>query len=170
MNTRLIKLEEKYKDLLVEMMNEWIKVEKKFSPYAIRKNDYTNFRYYLDNLDVDYEIDGKAPNTTFFLLDMDKNKFIGAINIRHYLNEDNKISGGHIGYGVRPSERRKGYATNMLNLGLLECKKIGLEKVLLTCDQDNIGSIKTILKNGGVFESEVIEDGNIENRYWIRVK
>jgi len=75
--------------------------------------------------------------------------------------------GGHIGYGIRPSERKKGYATKMLELALALCRQKGMEKVLLTCDKGNIGSAKTMSKNGAVLENEVEENGKTVQRYWI---
>ena len=75
--------------------------------------------------------------------------------------------GGHIGDGIRPSERRKGYATKMISLASEECKRRGMDKSLLVCDKDNIGSVKSIDNNGGVLESEVLEDGRLIQRYWI---
>ena len=74
---------------------------------------------------------------------------------------------GIIGDGVRPSERRKGIATKMIALALEECRKLGIEKVLMVCDKDNIGSAKSIINNGGILENEVEVDGVIEQRYWI---
>ena len=80
-------------------------------------------------------------------------------------------TGGHIGDGIRPSERRKGYATEMIRLALIECKKLGLDRVLMVCERDNIGSAKSIMKNGGVLEKEIINpDGSVEQRYWIEIK
>lgn len=96
--------------------------------------------------------------------------FVGAVNIRHYLNEGLRRTGGHIGDGIRPGERRKGYATAMLALALKECKKLGIDRVLVCCDKDNIGSAKAIVKNGGVLENEVEEDGHVVQRYWIDCK
>ena len=76
--------------------------------------------------------------------------------------------GGHIGDGIRPSERRKGYATEMIRLALIECGKLGIRRVLMTCEKSNIGSAKSIVKNGGVLENEFVNsDGEIEQRYWI---
>ena len=89
------------------------------------------------------------------------------MNIRHYLNEALLLKGGHIGDGVRPSERRKGVATKMIGLALQECKRLGINKVLMVCDKDNVGSSKSILNNGGVLENEVVVDGVTEQRYWI---
>lgn len=96
-------------------------------------------------------------------------KLVGTIAIRHYLNESLMKAGGHIGYGVRPSERRKGYANEMLVLALEKCRELGMDRVLITCYKDNIGSAKTIIKNGGILENEYTGEntGNIIQRYWI---
>ena len=92
---------------------------------------------------------------------------VGAVNIRHDLNDYLLKYGGHIGDGIRPSERRKGYATEMIRLALEECRKLGLTRVLVTCDKNNIGSAKSIIRNGGILENEVLEKGVIKQRYWI---
>lgn len=167
MDIKLVKLTPAYKQQLFDMMDEWLAVEQDFSPSSIRKNDYHDFDYYLENLEIKEEAEGRVPDSVFFCLDIKRNIFVGAINIRHYLTNSLIRTGGHIGDGIRPSERRKGYATAMIGLGLEECKKLGIKKVLMTCDKENIGSAKSIMKNGGVLENEVCEDGIIEQRYWI---
>lgn len=168
MNIKLVKLTREYKPLLDDMMSEWLAVEKKFSPGIIRRNDYRDFDFYLENLDWKTEQDGRVPESAFFCLDCDRNIFVGAVGIRHYLNDDLLYTGGHIGDGIRPSERCKGYATAMIALALDECRKLGITRVLMTCDKDNIGSAKSIMNNGGVLENEVInEEGVPEQRYWI---
>jgi len=96
-------------------------------------------------------------------------KIVGMIQFRHYFNEFLEKYGGHIGYSVRPDERRKGYAKMMLADSLNICKLYGLEKVLATCIQGNEGSRRTILANGGVYESTIYcepDDVYLE-RYWI---
>ena len=104
---------------------------------------------------------------TYFLEEEDT--ILGAINIRWSLNAYLENFGGHIGYGVRPSERNKGYATLMLKLALVICKQRGLSKVLVTCDEGNEASKKTILKCGGKYEDSRIFEGEVVERYWIEV-
>jgi len=85
------------------------------------------------------------------------------------LNEQLLVVGGHIGYGIRPSERRKGNATKILSLALDKARELGIERALLTCDKDNIGSAQTIINNGGQLDSEdVVNDTEIQ-RYWINI-
>ncbi|MBR4206882.1 MAG: GNAT family N-acetyltransferase [Clostridia bacterium] len=172
MSLKLIKLTKEYEAALGEMIDEWKKDQEinhtNHSPWAIFKNDYHDFDSYLDHLEIKSEGDGKVPDSVFFLLDEDRNRLLGAVNIRHRLNESLLREGGHIGDGIRPSERRKGYATEMIRLALIECRKLGIDKVLMTCEKDNIGSAKSIIKNGGILENEFVNsDGEIEQRYWI---
>lgn len=175
MNLKLIKLTKDYEKKLGEMIDEW-KADQEInhtnrSPWAIFKNDYHDFDNYLENLELKEAKDGKVPDSVFFLLDADRDRLLGAVNIRHYLNDFLLREGGHIGDGIRPSERRKGYATEIIRLALIECEKLGIDRVLITCDKDNIGSARSIIKNGGVLENEFMNsEGNIEQRYWITTK
>ena len=175
MNVKLIKLTKEYYPQLADMIAEW-RLDQEInqtnrSPWAIFKNDYHDFDHYLENLEIKEPTDGKVPDSVFFLLDVDRNILLGAVNIRHRLNDHLLRFGGHIGDGIRPSERRKGYATEMIRLALIECKKLGIDRVLMVCDQSNIGSAKSILKNGGVLENELVDEkGNIQQRYWIDIK
>ena len=170
MNIRLVKLSKDYKKHLIDMMDEWSKAREKIVPSAIGRNDYYDFDYYLGHLELKEEVNGKVPDSTFFCLDVDRDIFVGAVNIRHYLTEEMLISAGHIGDGIRPSERRQGYATAMIGLALIEAKKIGIDRVLMVCDKDNIGSAKSIVNNGGILENEVLIDGIIRQRYWIEIE
>ncbi len=174
MGLKLIKLTKAYEKQLGEMIDEWKEDQElnhtNRSPGAIFKNDYHDFDYYLEHLEVKEASDGKVPGSVFFLLDTERDRLLGAVNIRHYLNEDLMREGGHIGDGIRPGERRKGYATEMIRLALIECRKLGIDKVLMTCDKENIGSAKSIINNGGVLENEFINSkGEIEQRYWIDI-
>ena len=174
MNVELVRLTTEHKEQLFDMLTEWkrdiIENHTDMSPWKIWANDFHNFEYYIEHLDTkENDENGWVPDTTLFCLDKDRNIFVGAVNIRHVLNDALLRTGGHIGDGVRPSERRKGYATAMIALALEECKKLGIKKVLMTCDKNNIGSAKSIIRNGGVLENEIEEDGYIEQRYWIQL-
>lgn len=111
--------------------------------------------------------EGYVPATTFWLID--NNEFIGRVQIRHALTEHLVKRGGHIGYYIRPSKRKMGYGKKILELALLEAKKLGLSKVLITCDDNNIGSQKIIEANGGILENVIdfVQDGPKTRRYWI---
>src|SRR5690606_28706890 len=112
----------------------------------------------------------KVPSDTYFLINYN-GKILGAISIRHYLNENLFSIGGHISYGIRPTERRKGHAKAMLKMALEKCIQLDIKKVIITCDKTNIASAKTILANGGILENEVVEDdGNVVQRYWITMR
>ncbi len=175
MGVKLIKLTKEYEKELGEMVEEFKEDQGKngtcHSPWAIFKNDYHDFDYYLEHLEHKVHEDGKVPDSVFFLLDDERNRLLGAVNIRHELNEYLLREAGHIGDGIRPSERRKGYATKMIGLALEECKKLGIDRVLIMCEKNNIGSAKSIQNNGGVLENEIIsEDGELLQRYWIDLK
>ena len=105
---------------------------------------------------------------TFFALDNDK--IVGIINARHELNDYLLNFGGHIGYSVRKSERRKGYGKKMLNYTSQFLFSLGLEKILITCDKNNIASKRTIESCGGVLENEVVDESRTTLRYWIYKK
>ena len=169
MNLTLVKLTCEYKMQLFDMMDEWCASGEKIIPYAIRRNDYHDFESYAANLEITEERDGLVPDSTFFCLDRDRNIFVGAVNIRHRLNDALLKDGGHIGDGVRPSERRKGVATAMIALALDESKKLGIDRVLMVCDRDNIGSAKSIINNGGVLENEICDGGDVVQRYRIDI-
>ncbi len=175
MHLALIQLTKAYERQLGEMIDEWKADQERHhtnhSPWVIFKNDYHDFDFYLEHLETKEETDGRVPDSVFFLLDEDRNRLLGAVDIRHYLNDSLLREGGHIGDGIRPSERRKGYATEMIRLALIECKKLGIHRVLMVCDKDNIGSAKSIRRNGGVLENECIQpDGQTVQRYWITLE
>lgn len=92
---------------------------------------------------------------------------VGMIDLRHRLNDYLAEIGGHIGYSVRPSQRRRGYASRMLHMVLDEARRRGFSRVLVTCDEGNEPSRRTIEYNGGVFERTAQDDDVIVRRYWI---
>ncbi|MGH8979978.1 MAG: GNAT family N-acetyltransferase [Acidimicrobiales bacterium] len=95
---------------------------------------------------------------------------VGRLSVRYMLNDYLATVGGHIGYGVLPGHRRRGYATEMLRQGIVVARAHGVDDVLVTCDDDNVGSIRTIESCGGVFENLFCEPGALvaTRRYWIR--
>ena len=113
--------------------------------------------------------EGRVPATIFFCVRESDNRLVGMLQVRHRFNEYLEKYAGHIGYSIRPSERRKGYAKKMLSLALPFCKDIGINRVLIACIDGNIASERTILANGGIYESTVYESGeNIYlKRFWI---
>ena len=114
MDLQLVKMSEKYKSQLFDMMDEWTKTGETIIPWAIRKVDYHDFDAYLKSLEESEPKEGYVPASTFFAYDRERDILVGAVDIRHSLNEALLLDGGHIGDGVRPSERRKGYATAMI--------------------------------------------------------
>lgn len=169
MDLQLVKMSEKFKPLLFDMMDEWTKTGETIIPWAIRKVDYHDFDAYLKSLEESEPKEGYVLASTFFAYDRERDILVGAVDIRHSLNEALLLDGGHIGDGVRPSERRKGYATAMIALALDECRKLGIEKVLMVCNKENTGSAKSIQNNGGVLENEINVEGETVQRYWIQL-
>lgn len=111
----------------------------------------------------------KVQATQFIFVRESDGKLVGMLQVRHYFNDYLEKYAGHIGYSVRPSERRKGYAKWMLRQGLDFCRSIGLARVLISCEANNEASRRTILANGGVYESTVYEPNEKIDlqRYWI---
>ncbi len=112
--------------------------------------------------------EGYVPADCYLAVRTADNRVVGMIDLRHHI--DHPILGtwgGHIGYSVHPDERRKGYATRMLEMDLENARKLGLSRVMVTCDDGNIASEKTILKNGGVYENTVPVEDRMVKRFWI---
>lgn len=166
----LIKPNLMFKDAYLEFYEEWISSGEKIVPWVVAESP-ADFERYLH--DLKEQEHGKnipehfVPNSTYWLL-LGEDCIAGAVNIRHRLNQYLKVRGGHIGYGIRPSERQKGYATAILSMALNETKRMRINEILVTCDKANIASEKTILKNGGKLDSEFTEEnGNVIRRFWI---
>ena len=164
-------MEEKEKWL--EYLIEYRSVNPKAKPLGCTED--INYEEWLEKITDEHKglnlEEGRVPSSVYFLMDSDR--IVGTTSIRHNLESDFlKLVGGHIGYGVRPSERRKGYATKMLNLALEKCSELGLEEVMVSCKEDNIGSSKTIENNGGVLKDIIyIPEENCNfKKYWIDVK
>jgi predicted acetyltransferase len=162
-----IEMEEQY----YEFITDWQNNAEDIVPYAARLLDM-DYKTWLQRTYLIENKDTCPPPLvsahTYFLVQENK-RILGSVNIRHYLNEYLFNFGGHIGYGVRPSERKKGYASLMLSMALPIAKELGIKKALITCDKNNVGSAKTIISNGGILENEVVEDSEITQRYWIEI-
>lgn len=167
----LVKPTEALKEQYLEMMEEWKRYEEEIIPWSLNF-DPTRFDLLVKTLEGYSKGEGLekgyVESTTFWLINKSC-RILGAIDIRHRLNENLLFRGGHIGYGVRPSERQKGYATKMLSLALQACKTMGIQRVLITCAKDNAGSVRTIVNNSGVLDSEGIDNGECFQRYWINL-
>lgn len=114
--------------------------------------------------------DSTVPSSTFLAIRKCDHRLVGVIDLRHHINHPVlETWGGHVGYTVRPSERKKGYATEMLHLNLFNAYKLGIQRLLITCCDKNIGSEKVIVANGGIYENSIIVDSRTIKRYWINV-
>ena len=143
----------------LERKDEALQYIQEFLDYGSEINGVGGLDRYLDNYEewltkleedrVRIPTEEKVPADTYFLVRERDNRIIGMINIRHCLNRNLRIVGGHIGYSIRPSERQKGYNKLNLYLGLLRCRELGIDEVLMDCDATNIGSAKTMQALGG---------------------
>ena len=148
----------------------WVAGENRFqNDRDLIKNNFSAYICCLDEANQSIGLKpGYVPSTTFWLMAND-NQIIGECRLRHWLTTSLEHEGGHIGYVIRPSARRKGYGTCILALTLEKARDLRLNRVLLTCDTDNIGSARVIEKNGGKLASQGISNssGKPISRYWI---
>jgi predicted acetyltransferase len=151
---------------------EWKDSGELIVPWVVGKDptDFEAMVQFLLNSEKGVNLpEGWVPDSTYWLADKN-NRILGAVNIRHQLTDKLLESGGHIGYGIRPSERQKGYATKLLSLALEKLKEIGVGKALITCDENNLASAKVIIKNGGMADYDFVEeDGKVVKRFWIQL-
>jgi len=112
--------------------------------------------------------EGWVPSTTSFLVD--EGRILGVSNLRHWLTPHLLEHGGHVGYSVRPSERNRGHATRLLRNAARKARRLGVERLLVTCDADNIASARVIERCGGDLENEVPTDDAPIRRYWIHLR
>lgn len=126
-------------------------------------------RFERDRQGIDLPADF-VPHSTFWLVQ--GREVVGVSSLRHRLSPVLLRHGGNIGYGIRPSARRKGFGREILKQTLRQARQIGLTRVLVTCGKQNERSVKVIAANGGVFESEefIAERGEIVKRYWIELR
>lgn len=158
---------ESYRDLVREMRE----LGEPLVPFPLEfpSDDASEFLQRLEDCARGRDIpEGFVPHSTFWLI-RDGREVVGVSNLRHSLTDRLRREGGHIGYGVRPSARGRGYATEMLRLTLERARRRGLSTVLLTCAKSNVPSARTIIRNGGILTSEEFlpERGEVVQRYRI---
>ena len=168
---KLLKPSIGYKQQVLEYKKEFIENGDDLagSSYLRKFDDYEEWMKFVSDNENESTKHTEVTAGVYLAIREEDNKLVGMINIRHTLNEYLYNYGGHIGYSVKKSERGKGYAREMLKIALQECIKLGIKKVLLTCDADNIASAKVIKSCGGILENEVLCDGELLQRYWIEL-
>lgn len=166
------------KNEIIEFLNEFVEYGSDLNGVGALDKIYDGYTFEeaLDRClkmeDQDYAKSvGRCPGKTFLLIRENDNKIVGSANLRWNLTEAVLKFGGHIGYGIRPTERRKGYNKINLYMVLKEAKKVGLDRVMLDCAVNNIGSDNTIKALGGILERCEVDpyDKELTNVYWIDV-
>lgn len=165
----LVKPGIEYQDQYLEMIEYWRSTGEPLEPWVLREDasDFEAMVNRFEYMSCGNCISGFVPSSTYWIYDDKSDKILGALNIRHYLNEELLRVWGSIGYGIRPDERNKGYATLTLKMALEKCRALRLKRVLLGCCKDNKASARVIQKNGGVLENEIADGGKTIQRYWI---
>lgn len=166
---KLIQPERKHEKIVMDFKQKIEDANEQFCGVSgLERMDYGEWLQYLSNVSKKETCpDGIVPAYEMIYVDDDETKVYGMINMRFELNDMLLKFGGHIGYSVSPDERRKGYAKAMLSGALKFYRDEGYDKVLITCNKNNIASQKTIESAGGILEN-IVEDGDIfMERFWI---
>lgn len=174
---KLVFPNEEYKEKIADFVQEFRNNGENLIPGSGGLDRLPSYEDWLKKINEDLskekaESKGRVQAKQYIAVRIDDDKVIGVVQVRYKLNEYLYNYGGHIGDAIRPSERNKGYSTEMIGLALKEAKKVGIGNVMMTCDRENKASARTIMKNGGVFENEVKkeEENRIIQRYWITLK
>ncbi len=166
-----------YKSKAIEYINEFYTYGSEINGSGsldryLRESTYEEWlKKILGAIDIANIPEGKVPGLTYFYVRESDDKIVGMVNIRLALNDFLEREGGHIGYSVRPTERKKYYATSMLKDALQVCRTIGIKKVIVTCDKANIGSANVIKNCNGELDAEFFSDtyGEVIQRYVIKL-
>ncbi|MCY3864952.1 MAG: GNAT family N-acetyltransferase [Chloroflexi bacterium] len=167
-NAFLTRPHERHKDSFIEAVYEYIGEKRtvNWHPEILRER-FDEYLRVLRQAETD-PLAGMAPATQLWLVAAGYG-YIGDVDVRHRLNKNLQRYGGHIGYKVRPSCRRRGYGTLICRLGIEQARRLGIGDILITCDDDNLGSAKIIEANGGVLQDRIDNQrGVLTRRYWIR--
>ncbi|MBQ3408584.1 MAG: GNAT family N-acetyltransferase [Clostridia bacterium] len=167
MNYRLPKLED-YKILKDYVIEHYSNHERSISASL----GMTNMKYedWVEKVNRNSQKADDEWGRYYLYLVFDDDKLVGLLNIRFDLSDKLRNLYGDIGYGVRPSERRKGYATKMLKYALQVCKEKNMKEVILGCYEKNYGSNKTIIKNGGILHRTSYDEKKLSDKWTIRLK
>lgn len=168
MRIKLVRLDYDMEDNIKKFINESPDLPEIFK---LIDNDFNKTVHEYENYSNGINLPaGFVPYTMLYSLDINTNSIVGQASIRHELNDYLKFRGGHIGYYVCPNQRGKRFGTEILKEVLELCKEFELNKILITCDESNIGSNKIILNNSGVLDCKEIDSNGVKfNRYWINI-
>lgn len=175
MKLYLVKPDLIYREKYNDMMAEWGESKTQIAPWfldtkTLSLDEFARFVRMLDDCEHGIVDPKYSATSSYFVVD-EADRLIGAASLRHYLTVEGLRTWGHIGYGVRPSERRKGYAAQILNMMLDRAKQRGIYRVLLGVHEGNVASWKTVERCGGVLENLVHAEQDEEpiRRYWIDI-
>lgn len=157
----------KYRDSYIDAVYEYIaeNLEPSWHPEILRER-FGEFLLALRQAESE-PLAGMAPATQYWLVAQHAG-YLGEVSLRHYLNESLNRFGGHLGYRIRPSQRRKGYGSLLCKLAIEKARQRGIGDILITCDDDNTGSLKIIEANGGVLYDRIDNGrGVLTRRYWV---
>lgn len=163
-----------YFDQYNNMMNEWVQSNTQIAPWFLDKpfenlSDFAKFIQMLDNCEH-ANLDNKYSSTTSYFVIDENDRLIGATSLRHYLTMSGYNTWGHIGYGVRPTERRKGFGTYMLKMMLKEARDRKMHHILIACHTSNTGSVRVIENCNGKLDKTMHDPDNPNEticQYWI---
>lgn len=167
---KLVLPEEKYKAQILDFKREFVENGEVICGGA-ELESVNSFEEWLssvrDRRNADNLPAHLVPATVFLAVLERPCEVVGIIDLRHRLNDRLLSFGGNLGYSIRKSRRRQGFAVQMLRLALDEAAAMNIQKALVTCSRANLASAKTIIKCGGILENEIQGEGRITQRYWI---